>query len=156
MISSARLPIVALNTPPIAGLVCSATASVAALMTPDSGMMATALKRKTASGGAPVILARMAMGTKTSSAYRILISAPLSALQGLWTANAERARIARGSSPRSKQVAERNVHGGLSTLGGQSPEGARNIEDEAAALQPEPERGTGVSPPVMPDKTRAE
>src|SRR6266571_2984159 len=60
IISSARFPIVALRTPPTAGLVCSATVSVAAPSMPESGMIASALTIKTAIGGAPAIRATMA------------------------------------------------------------------------------------------------
>ena len=68
MISSARFPIVALSTPPIAGVVCSATDSVAAPRTPESGMIARALRMKTAIGGAPKNRAAIATGANTSSA----------------------------------------------------------------------------------------
>ena len=66
MISSARFPIVALSTPPMAALVCSATDSVAAPRTPDNGIIASALSANTASGGAPNNRAPIAIGTKTS------------------------------------------------------------------------------------------
>jgi hypothetical protein len=68
MISSARLPMVALRTPPIAGLVCSATLSVATPITPESGTIASALSMKTAMGGAPSARARIATGTNIRSA----------------------------------------------------------------------------------------
>jgi hypothetical protein len=62
------LPIVALRTPPIAGLVCSATVSVAAPITPESGTIASALSMKTAIGEASSSRATIAIGTKTRSA----------------------------------------------------------------------------------------
>jgi len=74
MISSARLPIVALRTPPIAGVVCSATLSVAAPITPESGTIASAASTKTTIGGELRSRATSAIGTKIRSAYRIFTS----------------------------------------------------------------------------------
>src|SRR5712671_6300572 len=141
MISSARFPIVALRTPPMAGLVCSATTSVAAPRTPESGMMAIALRMKTAIGDAPASLAMSAIGTNKSSAYRILIAGAL---------------LSRAGSARSKQVAQRDVHRRLAGGGRETSKSPRNVERESAGLQAETESRARTCPPVVPDVSGAE
>src|SRR4051812_36220390 len=67
MISSARLPRVALSSPPTVGPVWTAISSVALPRKPDRGTIASALSAKTITGGACASSAPIATGTNSRS-----------------------------------------------------------------------------------------
>jgi hypothetical protein len=67
MMSSGRLPNVALSSPPTAGPVRSATCSVLWTISAASGTMASAATKKTSGAAAPARSKMAATGTSTSS-----------------------------------------------------------------------------------------